>query len=85
VIIHLIYWSQLLHFRIRGFHLRLINKQTFIFSAKIGNKNLPRINNITINVPVVYMVRNVVVLRRKIHNKGHFRGGGPKNRDFFGP
>ncbi len=20
-----------------------------------------------------------------IHNSGHFRGGGPKNRDFFGP
>ncbi len=44
-------------------------KQTF----GITNKS------ITYYVPVVYMVRYLVVL------KGDFRGGGPKNRDFFGP
>jgi hypothetical protein len=26
-----------------------------------------------------------VVLGGGIHNKGHFREGGPKNQDFFGP
>ncbi len=31
------------------------------------------------------MVRYIVVLRGQIHDKGHFRGGGPKNRDFLGP
>jgi hypothetical protein len=42
---------------------------------------------ITINVPVVYMGRYEVVLRGggTIHNSGHFRGVGPKDRDFFGP
>jgi hypothetical protein len=41
---------------------------------------------LTINVPVVYMGRYEVVLRGAIHNEGHFLGGGgPKNRDFFGP
>ncbi len=40
---------------------------------------------LTINVPGVYMGRYEVVLRGTIHNEGHFRGEGPKNRDFFGP
>jgi hypothetical protein len=39
----------------------------------------------TINVPGVYMGRYEVVLRGTIHNEGHFRGEGPKNRDFLGP
>ncbi len=52
-----------------------------------GKRIIPRWQqNLTINVPGVYMGRYEVVLRvGTIHNEGHFRGEGPKNRDFFGP
>jgi hypothetical protein len=40
---------------------------------------------ITINVPVVFMARYVMVLRGATSLRGALEGVGPKNRDFFGP
>ncbi len=40
---------------------------------------------ITINVPVVYMARYVMVLKRATSLRGALEGVGPENRDFFGP
>ena len=40
---------------------------------------------ITINVPVVYMVRDVVSLRRWNPFRGGVEGVGPESQDFFGP
>jgi hypothetical protein len=40
---------------------------------------------LTINVPVVYIARYVMVEVGKIHYKGHWKGVGPENRDFLGP
>jgi hypothetical protein len=40
---------------------------------------------ITINVPVVFMVRYVMVLRGATSLRGALEGVGPENRDFFGP
>jgi hypothetical protein len=40
---------------------------------------------ITINVPVVFMARYVVVLRGATSLRGALEGVGPENRDFFGP
>jgi hypothetical protein len=40
---------------------------------------------ITINVPVVYMARYAMVLRRATSLRGALEGVGPENRDFFGP
>ena len=38
---------------------------------------------ITINVPVVYIVRDIVVLWRANPFPGPFEGVGPKSQDFF--
>ena len=40
---------------------------------------------LTINVPVVYMVRDVMILMRAVPYQGPLEGVGPENRDFFGP
>jgi hypothetical protein len=40
---------------------------------------------LTINVPVVYMVRDVVILRRANPFRGRFEGVGPESRDICGP
>jgi hypothetical protein len=40
---------------------------------------------ITINVPVVFMARYVMVLRSTTSLRGALEGVGPENRDFFGP
>ncbi len=40
---------------------------------------------LTINVPVVYMERYVMVLRRATSLRGALEGVGPENQDFFGP
>ncbi len=40
---------------------------------------------ITINVPVVFMARYVMVLRGATSLRGALEGVGPENRDFFGP
>jgi hypothetical protein len=40
---------------------------------------------ITINVPVVFMARYVMVLRGATSLQGALEGVGPENRDFFGP
>jgi hypothetical protein len=40
---------------------------------------------ITINVPVVFMARYVMVLRVATSLLGVLEGVGPENRDFFGP
>ncbi len=40
---------------------------------------------ITINVPVVFMVRYVMILRGATSLRGALEGVGPENRDFFGP
>ncbi len=42
------------------------------------------IRGITINVPVVFMARYVMVLRRATSLRGALEGVGPENRDFFG-
>ncbi len=39
----------------------------------------------TINVPVVFMARYVMVLRGATSLRGALEGVGPENRDFFGP
>ncbi len=39
----------------------------------------------TINVPVVYMARDVMILMRENPFRGPLEGVGPENRDFFGP
>ncbi len=40
---------------------------------------------ITINVPVVFMARYVMILRGATSLRGALEGVGPENRDFFGP
>ena len=45
----------------------------------------PKLTVITINVPVVFMARYVMVLRSATLLRGALEGVGPKNRDFFGP
>jgi hypothetical protein len=40
---------------------------------------------INVNVPVVYMARYVMVLRRATSLRGALEGVGPENRDFLGP
>jgi hypothetical protein len=40
---------------------------------------------LTINVPVVFMARYVMVLRGATSLRGALEGVGPENRDFFGP
>jgi hypothetical protein len=40
---------------------------------------------VTINVPVVFMARYVMVLRGATSLGGALEGVGPENRDFFGP
>jgi hypothetical protein len=40
---------------------------------------------ITINVPVVFMARYIMVLRGATSVRGALEGVGPENRDFFGP
>ncbi len=41
--------------------------------------------SITINVPVVFMARYVMVLRGATSLRGALEGVGPENREFFGP
>ncbi len=40
---------------------------------------------ITINVPVVFMARYVMILRGATSLRGALEGVGPENRDFFEP
>jgi len=40
---------------------------------------------VTINVPVVFMARYIMVLRSATALRGALEGVGPENRDFFGP
>ncbi len=40
---------------------------------------------LTINVPVVFMARYVMILRGATSLLGALEGVGPENRDFFGP
>ncbi len=40
---------------------------------------------ITINVPVVFMARYVMILRGATSLREALEGVGPENRDFFGP
>ncbi len=40
---------------------------------------------LTINVPVVFMARYVMILRGATSLRGALVGVGPENRDFFGP
>jgi hypothetical protein len=40
---------------------------------------------ITINVPVVFMARYIMVLRGATSLRGALEGVGTENRDFFGP
>jgi hypothetical protein len=40
---------------------------------------------ITINVPVVFMARYVMILRGATSLRGALEGVGPENRDFLGP
>jgi hypothetical protein len=40
---------------------------------------------VTINVPVVYMVRGVMILMWENPFRGPLEGVGPEYRDFFGP
>ncbi len=40
---------------------------------------------LTINVPVVFMARYVMILRGATSLRGALEGVGPENRDFFGP
>ncbi len=44
-----------------------------------------RLYNITINVPVVFMARYIMVLRGATSLRGALEGVGPENRDFLGP
>ncbi len=37
------------------------------------------------NVPVVYMARDVMILMGENPIRGTFEGVGPENQDFFGP
>jgi hypothetical protein len=41
--------------------------------------------NITINVPVGYMARDVMILMGENPFRGPLEGVGPEKRDFFGP
>jgi hypothetical protein len=38
-----------------------------------------------INVPVVYMMRDVMILMQANQLQGPLEGVGPENQDFFGP
>jgi hypothetical protein len=40
---------------------------------------------LTINVPVVFMARYVMVLRGATSLREALKGAGPENRDIFGP
>ncbi len=40
---------------------------------------------LTLNVPVVFMARYVMVLRGATSLRGALEGVGPENRDFLGP
>ncbi len=42
-------------------------------------------SKLTINVPVVYMARDVIILMRANPFRGPLEGVGPENRDFLGP
>ncbi len=42
-------------------------------------------DSLTINVPVVYMARDVIILTRANPLQVPLEGVGPENRDFFGP
>jgi hypothetical protein len=44
-----------------------------------------KVSEVTINVPVVFMARYVMVLRGATSLRGALEGVGPENRDFFGP
>ncbi len=41
--------------------------------------------NLTINIPVIFMARYVIVLWGATSLRGALEGVGPENRDFFGP
>jgi hypothetical protein len=49
------------------------------FLSALLEKKLP------INVPVVYMARDVMILMRAIPFRGPLEGVGPESRDFLGP
>jgi hypothetical protein len=42
-------------------------------------------SSVTINVPVVFMARYVMILRGATSLRGALEGVGPENRDFYGP
>jgi hypothetical protein len=42
-------------------------------------------SGITINIPVVFMARYVMILRGATSLRGALERVGPENRDFFGP
>ncbi len=48
-------------------------------------KDSMRRDLLTINVPVVFMARYLMVLRGATSLRGAFEGVGPENPDFFGP
>jgi hypothetical protein len=54
-------------------------------SKKISAGNVSRNAIITMNIPVVFMARYVMVLRGATSLRGALEGVGPENRDFFGP
>jgi hypothetical protein len=41
--------------------------------------------NLTINVPLVFMAPYIMVLRGATSSQGALEGVGPENPDFFGP
>ncbi len=50
-----------------------------------GQENQGGVQDLTINVPVVFMARCIMVLRGATSLQGALEGVGPENRDFFGP
>ncbi len=44
-----------------------------------------RDTSVTINVPVDYMVRDIMILMRANTLQGPLEGVGSENQDFFGP
>jgi hypothetical protein len=55
-------------------------------AQKPGSRSEERlVSSITINVPVVFMGRDVMILMQANPFQGPLEGVGPENRDFFGP
>jgi hypothetical protein len=66
-------------------HQSEFHNSQLLFFATNWPQNIKVTDLITINVPVVFMARYIMILRGATSLRGALEGVGPENRDFFGP